>query len=161
MFNLCIKCTSAGARSTSEVLHYLLAGFSLPRTTFSTVKWQGKKERGESLGIFTSEILFMLSTTCVGMDLRYLSQTLIWNNRRFTDGKYPWTKHRRYTGLLYWHCFSKLSIYTTLYHKPSQPNLSHFEGIYSKVFISSFIIWPAMESAYTAWFFADGETVLW
>jgi len=38
MFYLCIKGISAGAGSASEVLHYLFAGFCLPRTTFSTAR---------------------------------------------------------------------------------------------------------------------------
>lgn len=46
MFYLCIKGISAWAGSASEVLHYLFAGFSLPRTTFSTARWQARKRGG-------------------------------------------------------------------------------------------------------------------
>lgn len=38
MFYFCIKGISAAAGSASEVFHYLFAGFSLPRTTFSTAR---------------------------------------------------------------------------------------------------------------------------
>lgn len=38
MFYLCVKGISAAAGSACEVSHYLFAGFSLPRTTFSTAR---------------------------------------------------------------------------------------------------------------------------
>lgn len=75
--------------------------------------------QGREGGIIVSltiEMLFIFPASFVWMDLRYLHQTFISNNRRFMDDKWR-TEHRRLTDWLCTWRLSELSRYTVSYHR--------------------------------------------